>query len=128
MQDESKKSLSISPVMASVFLPGMGQILLGKKKIGLMFLISTLTAIAVGIILLISGYLSYLDTIIDFGPNAEMPDIKEVMHLKQLIGAIVTAVIIHISSIIHTIFLESRIKKEELLAREKTEFQIDDGE
>ena len=113
MENKSKATLSFGPVMASVFFPGMGQIALGKKAMGIFYLVTTFTALAIGIFLLINGYLSYLDTIVNFDPNAETPDIIKVMHVKKLAVAIVTALFIHLTSIIHTIVLVSKNKGEE---------------
>ena len=128
MENKSKSGLSFGPVMASVFVPGLGQIALGKKAIGFGFLIITLSVLCYGMYLFIHGYLSYLDSMIYFEPNAKPPDLVKIMRLKELVGSIVIALTVHVVSIFHTIFLVSKAKKNNLQSDPSDEYKIGDWE
>lgn len=128
MENKSKSGLSFGPVMASVFVPGMGQISLGKKTIGISFLIITLSVMGYGVFLFINGYLSYLDTIIGFEPNSNPPDLMKVMRLKELVASVLIALTVHAISIFHTIYLVSKAEKNNLQPDPPDEYEIGDWE
>ena len=128
MENKSKNGLSFGPVMASVFVPGMGHISMGKKAIGFGYLIITLSVLGYGIYLFINGYLSYLDTMIAFEPNSNPPDLKEVMRLKELVASVLIALTIHAISIFHVIYAVSKEKKDNPQSDQPDEYEIGDWE
>ena len=110
---DQKKGISLGPVMTSVILPGMGQFALGKRGLGIMFMIGSLGSFAVALYFFITGYIGYFDLAINIDPNAAPPDIREIMNLREIIIFVVSAVALHLASIIHAVVSSSRSSEED---------------
>jgi len=99
----------MNPVLLSAMLPGMGHLSMGKKALGMLFLISSITFVGLGLFMFIKGYLAYLDLAVNFDPNAALPKPGEVIKIKEMIILFATAIVIHFTSIIHTIHLTKKV-------------------
>lgn len=90
--------------MASVILPGLGQIFMGFKALGRTMMGGALGFFAYGIFSFIKGYIGYMDLVLDFDPNAPILNVWETMNLTTVIVCFAVAIVIHASSIIHAVY------------------------
>ncbi|RKZ30047.1 hypothetical protein DRQ36_06805 [bacterium] len=87
----------------SVIVPGLGQITMGKKGSGWAFLVSSLISMASGLYLVVTGYINYIDMVLNIDANTAVPDPREVMHITGILVFLGITVIIYIASIIHAV-------------------------
>ncbi len=99
-----KKQLVFGPILASVVLPGLGQIFMGFKALGRSMMGGALGFFLFGVFKFIKGYIGYMDLVLDFDPNAPTPDVWGTMNLTTIIVCFASAIIIHGASIIHSVY------------------------
>jgi len=103
MQSKNNRILS-NPLIASALIPGLGQISMGDRAIGFLFLIGALSSLGFALYLFVAGYIAYIDFALNLDPDTPMPSISVMMRLKEMISYFAIAIIIHGSSIIHALF------------------------
>lgn len=107
---KEKKQKAFGPILASVILPGLGQIFMGFKALGRSMMGGALGFFTFGFYSFIRGYIAYMDLVLDFEPNAPTPDVWQTMHLTTVIVCFACAIVIHGVSIIHAVYHNEKQK------------------
>ena len=102
MNGGHRKSITFGPVIVSIILPGLGQMAMGKKALGLSFMLSALSSVGVVLYLFVTGYLRYMDIVLSLDLAVqEPPNVWEVMHIKEIFIFFGITIFVYLASIIH---------------------------
>ncbi len=100
-------------MLASIIMPGLGQIFSGFRALGRLMMGGALGFLAVGVFYFIRGYIAYMDIVLEMDVQGQLPNIWDSMHITTIIACFSLALIIHASSIIHMLYYTSKQKDKE---------------